>query len=345
MEKLDRHGRVAARERAVLHEYAPPFRIGSGYENDLILDDPHVEPAHAVLEFTEGGVQLRDLETHNGCVLLAARTPQRPRAAGGAPARVTARAASGARIPLGAETIVRVGASRLRLRDESYTPQPALPLATPPRFVAWLLRHWSAPVFLAALFIALLIMSEWRANTDEFKWLEALAIHRGDILLVSAWVSAWAFANLLLRGEHRLAAHAVIGFGVASAVALTGIAVEWSHFLLTHFETPEFLRIANQVFWAFALLLAHFGVLGVGTRALRLGVTALLACGVLTFELIESYAGEADWVVVLPYWSRLEPVNPHWLAHKPADEYFRNLATLREKIDRDGSTRGEATDE
>jgi pSer/pThr/pTyr-binding forkhead associated (FHA) protein len=46
VEVLDRRGRVA--ERAAVDQL--PFRIGRGYDCDLILDDPHVDALHAVIE-------------------------------------------------------------------------------------------------------------------------------------------------------------------------------------------------------------------------------------------------------------------------------------------------------
>jgi pSer/pThr/pTyr-binding forkhead associated (FHA) protein len=71
VEELSRTNQVLARHR---HEQLP-IRIGRAYDNDVILNDPHIAPHHALIEarpesegMPQSGVQVRDLGSKNGIV-------------------------------------------------------------------------------------------------------------------------------------------------------------------------------------------------------------------------------------------------------------------------------------
>ena len=40
-----------------------------------------------------------------------------------------------------------------------------------------------------------------------------------------------------------------------------------------------------------------------------------------------------DWTSTLPYWSRLQPVDPMWLARETPDAYFAGVRELAEELD------------
>jgi DNA-binding NtrC family response regulator len=52
----------------------PCVRLGSGADNDIILDDPTVSRRHATLQLTDDGLLLRDLESTNGTFVESVRT-------------------------------------------------------------------------------------------------------------------------------------------------------------------------------------------------------------------------------------------------------------------------------
>lgn len=67
LEILDRFGKV--RERHRLEQF--PVRIGRGYDNDIILDDPYVSPRHIELMVDGNGhVMVADLKSENGLFSL-----------------------------------------------------------------------------------------------------------------------------------------------------------------------------------------------------------------------------------------------------------------------------------
>lgn len=67
IEILDRFGKV--KERHKLDHF--PIRIGRGYNNDIILDDPYVSPTHIELLIDgDGHVLVSDLKSENGLFSL-----------------------------------------------------------------------------------------------------------------------------------------------------------------------------------------------------------------------------------------------------------------------------------
>lgn len=58
----------------------PSVKVGRGYDNDLILEDPYVSPAHAVITLTaQGEFLISDTQSENGIIL-----PSRDKIAGSA---------------------------------------------------------------------------------------------------------------------------------------------------------------------------------------------------------------------------------------------------------------------
>jgi hypothetical protein len=123
---------------------ALPLVLGRGLDNDLVLDDPYVDPRHARIAADEtGGLVLEDLGSLNGLV------------AGDGLGRTH-------RLPLRPRLEVRVGRTTLRFRD-SAEPVPAAlpdvsPLAVPtpwPR--RWLASRWGRMAAVATATVAVAV--------------------------------------------------------------------------------------------------------------------------------------------------------------------------------------------
>ena len=65
IEEITRNHKLLHRHRLHQHEVA----IGRGYQNDIILADPHICPQHLTIKFSQGAWQLNDNNSVNGTVL------------------------------------------------------------------------------------------------------------------------------------------------------------------------------------------------------------------------------------------------------------------------------------
>jgi hypothetical protein len=318
VEVLDRRGELLRRER--LAEL--PYRIGRGYDNQLVLDDPYVCPSHAVVERTEdGGLALRDLDSLNG----VERLPGREREAW---------------LPLAPGLEVKLGRSVLRFRDASHPTPAALRLRRRAPWLEWSLTHGGAGLLWAALLAGVLLLDVLRSSTEEIDWVEQATTTGGTVLVAALWAGAWALVGRLLGQHARFVAHFAIAVVALLAGMLQQRLFELGQFL---FEPIDPVRIADDVGDGLVLgaaVFAHLRVLRVGRPARRALVAATLGLALLALELGMQYSEPTDWVAVLPYWSRLEPVPLGLLPVEPADAFFAEakgleaeLVELRERLE------------
>ena len=307
-ERLDRHGEVVERVRVERF----PFRIGRAYTNDWIIDDPHVSPEHAAIEEgAEGALVLRDLGSHNGMLRGGARV---------------------AELPLTGELVVEIGRTRLRLRDREYAVGAALPLLRRRALVEWLISHWTSPIAVLSLAVALglllLRQGTWR-ETGWSQWLSAPLVGVGGLAL---WCGGWALATRFLRQRARFPAHMAVAGLLLVASELSDEALEVARFFVSGISPVQWASIAISALLVGLLIYGHLRVAAVGSareRALSGVVAAALVFGVRALAQSES---EPDWVSVLPYWSRLEPVPVAWLPRASVDAFFAQSMAIEPQL-------------
>ena len=191
LELLDRHGHVE--QRIAIN--ASDVRIGRAYDNDLILEDVHVSPHHALITDADGHRVLRDLNSVNGI-----RT-------GTASRRVS-------ELVLDGEQVFTLGLSQLRYRPITAPVPEALPLRERRhlhRGVAWAL---CAPVACLAMFGLDARLDSYEAF-GALKLLNAVMVPLVAMLL---WAGVWALIGRLLVQRLHFAGHlAVISLGLLFA--------------------------------------------------------------------------------------------------------------------------------
>jgi len=107
VEILSRGGQVVARHRCA----GPELRIGRSYQSDVIIDDPAVAPDH--LHVTRG---------EDGAILVVAASANSPFAIHGERRE---------RDLVDGDTVLRIGHTSLRIRDETYAVPAAAGIVEP----------------------------------------------------------------------------------------------------------------------------------------------------------------------------------------------------------------------
>lgn len=180
IELLTRNGTVLQRQRFL----QTPVRIGRAYDNDLILDDPHVAPHHAVLEDHQGQAVLRSAETRNGIVLNNRAEES---------------------VLMHGHTEVRLGHTRLRVRRADH------PVAE--ELVDDTNHGWEGLMpATCGLGIAALagFSSEWLNGNSASQTLNLISGALLILLLVVGWAALWALINRLFAGYARFGRHLFI---------------------------------------------------------------------------------------------------------------------------------------
>lgn len=306
VEILSRHREVAARYRFT----GPQIRIGRGYDNDVIVDDPYVAAQHVrVFRDETGNLVAEDIGSANGMFLDRDK------------GRL-------ARIVIDGERPIRVGHTYLRIRDASH----AVPRERAPRPEARIL-----PVALAAaLGVAILgieALSVWWGEIGEPKLSHYLLPVLGITAAVLAWVALWAILSRIFSGRVRFERNLLIALAGLLAYSLYGEFAQFSAFALTWRIPGAYEYIAMWCILAAACFF-HLREAATSWLTLKAGiVVGLLALAIATQTLTQSEAradfGQQSYLRrLLPPSLRLAPVQDE-------TAFFAEIEQLKTKLDRD----------
>lgn len=300
---------ILARNDDVLQRHTVaslPLRLGRGYDNDVILDDSHVGARHAVVEANEDGrLVLRDLGSRNGSVLAGQRRSS---------------------IVLDGDTVVRLGHTRLRVRDADFAVAPELADTT--------MHNWEGapPALAGLLLIGLFTAAEnWLSDTQSVQAIRYLLIIASGLAAGLVWSGFWALANRLFSGHPRLGRHLfILGSGLlalgAWQVASSVAAYAWSAELLT--------RYGNLVALALACGMLYFHLVTIKPRHARRFAFSCAVLGTTTAALLlltnlQSTGRAADEL----YMSVLLPPAVRQSTDHSVAEFMAATATLQHSAD------------
>lgn len=286
IERLDRDGRVCQ----TVEVRSWPATVGRGFDNDLVLDDPHVAPAHVqIAPGDDGALRLS--------VLDGARNPVRVGNQGLV-------AGASLALPRGSWSI---GPVRLRVR------WPGEALAAERR---WQPLTAGRGGVLAALLLWAMVAAEMALGFDPgvppTTWLVPLL---SVPLVLMLWAGLWGLLSKLFQHRFEFWPHVAIAarWGLASTVLRWGAPM-----LAFAFSRSELLAVA-----AVGGVLLSFGMLR--AQALRvlpghaLAVTLLLGAGAVAFigvQAVGQHQATDRWIGPLylsqlgPPWMRLAPTVP-----------------------------------
>ncbi|WP_308789158.1 FHA domain-containing protein [Undibacterium terreum] len=304
---------VLASNDEVRHRHqvnALPIRIGRGYDNDFILDDPHTAAHHAVVEQGEdGSLHIRDLGSHNGIVHKGKRLPL---------------------ISINGNTVVRLGHTNLRVRAADFQVDDELADTT---IHGW--EGWPPALSGLAIMAMLSALGTWLGDVSKFeaiRYLMAIAYVLSGGLI---WSGVWAFANRLFGGHARFGRHLFIaGCGMAAMEV-------WSLFSATtaYALSLEILsRYGSHVVIAITAAMVYFHLITINPRhPRRIATTALIlgliGSGLMLMMNFQRYGQAADEL----YMAQILPPSLRLSQDKPVDQFINEAKNLKEKVDADRS--------
>jgi hypothetical protein len=169
-----------------------PISLGRGYDNDVILEDPHISAHHAAIEETgDGGLLIRDLGSRNGVVHNGSRLSE---------------------MRIDGDTVLRLGKVSIRVRYADFQVTDEVAESASADWEGW--RPAAAGL---AMVIGITGVGTWLGETQTFDATRYLLPIVVTLLLVMLWCGAWAFANRVFGGHARLGRHLFI-FGCGLAV-------------------------------------------------------------------------------------------------------------------------------
>ena len=302
IEVLSRHGEVAQRERIEANE----ARVGRAFDNDVVVDDPHVAAHHLrIYRAEDGALVAEDLGSLNGLYPEhgAARAP---------------------RLALAANPGIRIGRTTLRVHDAA-RPVPAERLLTPPRAHA----RWAAGLG-AALLLALLAI-QWLSLTAEPSANMMLLPLLGFVTILALWTSVWAMLSRVFFGQARFSLQLRIAITACIALVLWDQLTESLSFAFAWREMAEYAGLGAWAVLA-AACFAHLQAIGARHMRAAMGlVIALIGTGAAL-----QYLGKSETRKLIGQRATLGDLRPPAFRLAPlasADDFFRKADAARAKVD------------
>ena len=240
-----------------------PVTMGRALDCDLVLDDPHLAPSHAMLNEIDGVLHLHVGQTINGAVVG------------------TQQVTSGQSHALGMAQPWRVGTTRLRVRRASDPLAPELPLA---RHLTLAYAARITPVWKKLLFwvfaAMLCIQAELWLDSDPGSPLNTyftatLALVAG----IGVWSSLWALGSKLFQGRLDFKHHLLLGLRYGVIWTMLGVALPMLAFV-TGWSSLSHAADAIGAVVLCALLWAHLSLILPGhQRGLVISVVSLYLSG------------------------------------------------------------------
>ena len=311
LEIVDHRGRLRHRHR--LGDSA--VTLGRGYQNDLIVDDPYVDPRHLKIESTEAGDWVvTDLGSRNGTWESRFQL------------RVTsALLQPGQQLTLGRTTI------RVLALDHAVAPA----LADPARQLGWVhrLSDWSVALPVLLVSMAAAAATKVLGTTTDPSFVDWASPAIGVVLAGSLWALGWATANRLVAAQFQFVAHLSWAMAIGLGFLLTEVGVEWVDFLLPGTDWSALTLIAYGGLFTL-LLVGHLQLITEwSTGKLWRRAIAVTAISVTIIGIVTQSASFGDRRRSSLETVPLKPLSARLVPSTSLDQFFGSVTALEKEVD------------
>jgi hypothetical protein len=304
---------VLSRSHAVLARHCcdgPEIRIGRGYDNDIVLDDPWVDPRHLRIVRGEGGLIAEDLGSVNG--LYTDKSADRVE-----------------RLVVDGDRLIGVGRTWLRVREASHGVAPARVAQRPAR---------GAPL-LVALGVAtagVTILSQWLGESTEVKpssYVSILLVLCGAVLV---WTMAWTSLSRSLSGYAAFERNLAIALGGALAFALGAEALGIAAFALSWSDLAAYEYVGAWTLLAVVAFL-HVRAMGAARLWFKGGLVAAIAVVAIGTHTLFQLERSADPLADRPGETTRRYLPPAFrlVPLRSEEDFLAGAARIKTQIDRD----------
>lgn len=310
-EVLEKSGKVHERFRLTRF----PASIGRGYDSDLILSDEFVSAHHAQIELDENGQpMLSDLQTENGTYLLPSMTQVH-------------------HIKLGAETLLRLGHTLVRLRRPEFAVAPTRIDTLMHSRLSHLLSSGSVLVALSLLLLGLLGLHAYQISVQQIKISKLLLETLEIAVLVPFWAGIWAILSRVFAHHAAFTSHAVIACLAVISFFFVDTLVEYYAFA---FSAEFSAEVLFHVLFGLLAALVLYGHLRFATLLAprRIGLlSTLIAAGLIALSGFSTYVQSLDFNDTLNYPPELKPAQFRLVKEKSLDSFIQAAAQLPQQLE------------
>lgn len=317
-----------------------PVRIGRSPDCDLVLADPHLAGAHALLHWDRGepaaersdesqdplasppsgGPVLELLPSHNGGWLDGRKL------------------AAGSRAEWTSAALLQIGTTRLRLRTSLDTLPAEKPLNRDDEPVKRDARPgWALPALLG-LWVLILWGSNWAANDGSSTWVDTVSALLAPIGVALIWSALWALVTQLFRHWFAFGAHLWRALVATVAMQLLDLLVPLAAYM---FNLPRLQALETLVMSVGAALLLWWHATVVWPRASRRLAVGIGAMCIVGLVLTVGRRTEQQYWLGPSYMATLPPPSLRVARPQPVDSFIDGMAKLEAPLLRQAEKRND----
>lgn len=300
---------VLARQREVVARQRVDGRavtIGRAYDNDIVLDDPHVAPHHLRLWRAEDGHwSAQDLGSLNGTWVAGVRRDG---------------------ILLDSAATLQIGQTGIRLRSSAHAVPPEQPLRRAMPY------GWLALACLVAL-LGLVLLQLWLNETGEPKLIAYLVPPLELSVAIAVWTALWSVLSRIFTGRAQYSRHLLIASAGLLALVAYEPLVQIGAFALSAPTLAAYDFIAIWLVLA-AVCFAHQRAIGRARLALKATLMLLLAglgIGIHILGTMDARSRTNQPSTALL--EALEPPSLRLTAPQPQRDFFDAAASLKTALE------------
>ena len=310
VEVRDRRQHLLSRQRVERF----PVRIGRAYDNDVILDDRHVDAHHAVLSLDDDGVvAIEDLGSINGL-------------------RDGARGAISPRIRLVSGGSVRLGETVLRVLDAAHSVARAVPLAHESRIARLVRAPGAAWIAIGGSLILSMLMASVRLYDGESA-VAAVSAAFLVLALLSVWAGIWAIVGRAQGGRAGFLTHLAIASLATAAGTLWTAATGYLEFLWPDLPGRSILESVGTGAIFIAALSAHLSLVSTLPHRRRLLTAGAVTLGLVGLVAVGELSDSSDFDNGLHYSDELRPVGASIAHTVTLEEFLRDAGRMQPELD------------
>ncbi len=186
IEILDRFGKV--KERHHVSEF--PCKIGRDYNNNIIIDDPYISPAHITVNTSTESFTIADNNSTNGLFNLHPFTKQ-------------------ALINIKDNSRIRIGHTDIRFRFIDHPVKEALQERSKPSKISMLLTSGFILPIVWVIFALALILNNYIEDTGRVTFQSLLSDAFPLLIFLVLWAMAWSVVSKIVTHRFYFSFHAI----------------------------------------------------------------------------------------------------------------------------------------
>jgi hypothetical protein len=303
VEVISHHGEVAAR----LPIDGAEARVGRAFDNDVVVDDPHVAPHHLRIHRGEDGeLVAEDLGTLNGLF------PEH----GGR--RVE-------RLSLAKEPGFRIGRTTIRVRDAAHPVAPEKLLTAPRAHAAW-------AGTLGAVLLLMLLVVQWFGFTSQPNANAVFLPLLGFVTVLALWTSVWSVLSRIFFGHAQFALMLRIAVTACIALVVWDQVAETASFSLAWRDAAEYSGLGA---WALLGAACYGHLHAIGPKHMRAAMTLVIALVVAGAAM--QYFGRSETRKLVGQRASLGDLRPPAFRMVPlasSDDFFRRAEGAKARVDK-----------